>query len=355
MEIGIGIDPTARLTFPQHREIIREAVRLGYASAWTPAGVGVDAFQVCGQWWQASTDVIPEGIATGISVVPVPIWSAPALATAAGTLGELTGGRFILGIGSGSIHSEGYRRSLGLGDVSPIRLMRDFLVALRGLLAGERVTHEGAAVTLRGVGLGRTPPPVPLYLGALGPQMLRLSGELADGAALNWCTPEQIAWSRERVADGARKAGRDPAAVRIAEYIRVCVDDDEDAARRAFTRAMMGYALARPGMSKEQGYRAHFARMGFDAALTDLEARRDRGAPEDELVDAFPRDLLTMVGYYGPAAGAAAAFRRLSQGLDTAIVRVVPVRPGPDAVAAVMRACRPGNVVGQSGSRAVGQ
>ena len=76
MEIGIGIDPTARLTFPQHREIIREAVRLGYASAWTPAGVGVDAFQVCGQWWQASTDAIPEGIATGISVVLVPIWSA---------------------------------------------------------------------------------------------------------------------------------------------------------------------------------------------------------------------------------------------------------------------------------------
>jgi alkanesulfonate monooxygenase SsuD/methylene tetrahydromethanopterin reductase-like flavin-dependent oxidoreductase (luciferase family) len=171
--------------------------------------------------------------------------------------------------------------------------------------------------------------------------MLSLAGAAADGALLNWCTPEQIAWSRERVAAGARRAGRDPAAVQVVEYIRICVDDDEDVARRAYTRALMGYALARPGASKEAGYRGHFARMGFDAALADLEARRERGASDAELIDAFPRELLSMVGYYGPASGAAAAFRRLAEGLDVAVVRVVPARAGVDAVAAVMRACAP--------------
>jgi alkanesulfonate monooxygenase SsuD/methylene tetrahydromethanopterin reductase-like flavin-dependent oxidoreductase (luciferase family) len=341
MEIGIGVDPGARLTFPQHREMIREAARLGFTSAWTPAGIGQDAFQTCAQWWQASSDVADGGLTTGISVVPVPIWSAPALATAAGTLGELTGGRFILGVGSGSIHSEEYRRSLGLPSYPPVAMMRDYLVTLRGLLAGERVEYEGRAVTLRGVRLGTQPPPVPLYLGALGPRMLRLAGEASDGAALNWCTPAQIAWSRERVVEGARKAGRDPAEVRIVEYIRVCVDEDEDSARRAFTRAMMPYALARPGTSKELGYRGHFARMGFDEQLTGLEARRERGASDDEIVEAFPRELLRQVGYYGRAGGAAAAFRRLAEGLDTAIVRVVPARQGPDGVYAVLRACRP--------------
>ena len=137
-------------------------------------------------------------------------------------------------------------------------------------------------MTLKGVQLDWPweRPRVPVLLGALGPQMLRLAGEAADGAALNWCTPEQIAWSRERVAEGAKRAGRDPADIQIVEYIRICVDEDEDTARRAFTRAIMGYALARPGASKEQGYRAHFARMGFDDALTDLEARRDRGRAE---------------------------------------------------------------------------
>ena len=48
-----------------------------------------------------------------------------------------------------------------------------------------------------------------------------------------------------------------------------------------------------------------------------------------------------MVGYYGPAAGAAAAFARLARGLDTAIVRVVPARPGVEAVLEVLDACRP--------------
>ena len=138
-----------------------------------------------------------------------------------------------------------------------------------------------------------------------------------------------------------RRAGRDPSEIQLHEYIRICVDEDEDAARLAYTRAILGYALARPGASKEHGYRGHFARMGFDEALTELEARREHGAPQDEIVEAFPRDLLKLVGYYGSAAGAAVAFRRLAEGLDIAVVRVVPSRPGPEAVEAVMRACRP--------------
>lgn len=340
MEIGIGLDQSLKLSFAQHREMAREAAELGYTSAWTNAGLGRDPFATCAQWSAASAEVVSGGLVTGISVVPVPIWSAPALGIVGGTLGELTGGRFILGLGSGGIYGEAYRRSYGVAYQPPIALMRDYLIVLRRLLAGDRVAYEGTALSLHGVQLGFRPPSVPLYLGALGPQMLRLAGEAADGAALNWSTPEQIAWSREQVEEGARRAGRDPAAVRMHEYIRICVDDDEDVARRAYTRAILGYALARPGASKKHGYRGHFARMGFDEALSDLEARREHGAPEAEIIDAFPSELLRLVGYYGPAAGAAAAFRRLAEGLDVAIVRVVPARPGPEAIAAVMRACR---------------
>ena len=344
MELGLGIDAGAGLTFAEHRDVARTAARRGYDSCWTPSGVGQDAFQVCAQWWGASGDVLPGGLATGISVVPVPIWTAPALATAAATLGELTEGRFTLGVGSGSIHNPAYRRGFGLPDWAPLPLMRDYLHTLRALLAGERVDYEGPVVRLHSVSLGRRPPPVPIVLGALGPRMLRLAGEAADGAALNWCTPEQIAWSRDQVADGAARAGRDPAEVRIVEYIRVCVDEDETTARRAYVRAILGYALVPPGGSKEHGYRAHFARMGFDAALSDLEARRDRGAAQEELIEHFPDELLRTVGYYGPAAGAAAAFARLARGLDTAIVRVVPARPAVEAVLEVLDACRPERV-----------
>lgn len=341
MEIGIGIDQGLGLAFPDYRDVIREAVRLGYTSAWTPAGLARDAFQVCAQWNTNTTDLVPGGIATGISVVPVALWTAPVLAATAGTVGDLTNGRFVLGIGAGAAFEEPRQRSYGLPVYQPLSLMRDYMTTLHKLLAGESVDYTGDAVKLHGVQLGLRPPRVPVYLAALGPKMLQLAGELADGVALNWCTPEQIAWSRAQIARGAQQAGRDPSQVRVVEYIRICVDDDEEMARRAFTKAMMGYAMSRPGVSKRLSYRAHFARMGFEEALADLEARRDRGASSAELVENFPRELLLKVGYFGPAASAAAALKRLAQGLDVAIVRVVAARPGIGSITAVMQACQP--------------
>jgi alkanesulfonate monooxygenase SsuD/methylene tetrahydromethanopterin reductase-like flavin-dependent oxidoreductase (luciferase family) len=341
MEIGIGLDQSLRLTFAEQRRLVHEAAESGYTSAWTNAsGVGRDIFQICDQWWRASADAVDGGIVTGVSVLPVLYWSVPALAAAAATTAEITGGRFILGLG-GTLTNAAVRRRFNLADVPPVAAMREYLLGLRELLAGDAVERSGKLIELHGAQLAFRPPAVPLYVGALGPQMLRLAGELSDGAALNWCTPEQIAWSRERVTEGARRAGRDPAAVQMAEYIRICVDDDEDTARRALTRAILGYALREPGAPKDRGYRAHFGRMGFDAELSELEERRDAGASADVIVESFPRELLQMVGYFGPAAGAAAAFCRLAAGLDTAIVRVVPSRPGVAAVEAVMRACRP--------------
>jgi len=172
--------------------------------------------------------------------------------------------------------------------------------------------------------------------------MLRLAGQCADGVAPNWCSAEQIAWMREHVAEGTRRAGRDPAEVPFALYIRVCVDEDEEAARRAFASQVLAYALARPGVPKNVGYRAHFARMGFDQVLSELEARRDSGTPFAELVDGVPKELLLKVGYFGPASGAAEAMQRLSQGLDEAMVRLIAVRPGDlEACLTAVRACRP--------------
>ena len=341
MDIGVGLDQSLGLSFAQQREMVRRAAQLRYKSAWTPAGLAQDAFHICAQWNSATQDVVPGGIETGIAVVPVSLWSAPVLAATAGTVGELTNGRFILGIGAGASFDAQYQQSFGLPSVLPLALMRDYAVTLHDLLAGQRVDYNGEAVKLHGITLGFHPPRVPIYLGALGPRMLRLAARDADGVVLNWCTPDQIAWSRTEIAEGAERARRNPAEVLLAEYIRVCVDEDREVARRAFTRALLGYALARPGTSKELGYRAHFTRMGFDEALSKLEARRDHGASETELVDEFPPDLALKVGYYGPAAGAAEAFRRLAAGLDLAIVRIVAPRSSPDAVLATIQACRP--------------
>jgi hypothetical protein len=81
--------------------------------------------------------------------------------------------------------------------------------------------------------------------------------------------------------------------------------------------------------------------MGFAEALAELDHMRRRGATPHEVADAFPPELLKRVGYYGPPDGAAGAFRRLAEGLDEAIVRVVAARPGVESVLAVLQACRP--------------
>ena len=337
MEYGIGIDASLGLSFQESRELAQTAADAGFTSAWTPSGpVTRDGFQICGQWSAAV-----EGLTTGIAVIPAPVWTPSSLASQAGTLSELSGGRFILGLGTGGSYSEEFRRSFGLPATPTVAMMRDYLITVRGLLNGETVTHEGKAIQLGGLRLTGRPIAVPIYISALGPQMLRLAGQLADGVCLNWTTPEQREWCRERIAEGADRASRDPAAVTVMEYIRVCLDDDESRARRAFAKAFMGYALSRAGASPAHGYRGHFTRMGFDETLLKIEAFRDAGASDDEVADAFPDEFLRQMGYYGKPSGAGAALAELSGGLDTAVVRIVTCESGMEPARRTVENCRP--------------
>jgi alkanesulfonate monooxygenase SsuD/methylene tetrahydromethanopterin reductase-like flavin-dependent oxidoreductase (luciferase family) len=301
MEIGLGIDSRFALSDDDQHVIAREAAALGYTSLWTPIGNTREPFDICAIWYEASA------LATGIAVAPLSSWPIEGLASVAKETLERCRGKFTLGIGAGRTSD------------APIRVMREAIDALRVRL-----------------------PELEVYLGALGPQMLRLAGRRYDGAALNWCSSKQVGWSRDRIAAGARAARPDPAEVKIHEYIRVCIDDDEAAARLAFAKMVMTYALARPDADKTKGYRGHFARMGFDETLIDLESRREGGASEDELARIFPDELLRRVGYWGKPDGARDAFLRLAEGLDIAVVRLVPAR-GNDLAAArfAFRACAP--------------
>jgi alkanesulfonate monooxygenase SsuD/methylene tetrahydromethanopterin reductase-like flavin-dependent oxidoreductase (luciferase family) len=301
MEIGLGVDSRFALSADDQRALAREAKTAGYTSLWTPIGNTREPFDICATWSQSS------GLPSGIAVAPLSAWSIDELTAASKETAERCQGRFTLGIGAGQTSD------------SPIRVMREAIDALRGRFPVLRV-----------------------YLGALGPQMLHLAGQRYDGAALNWCSTEQVVWSRQRVAAGARATQRDPAQITIHEYVRVCIDEDEQAARLAFAKMVITYALARPGADKRKGYRGHFARMGFDEVLTDLESRRDDGASEDELALLFPDKLLRRVGYWGNPDGARDAFLKLAEGLDIAVVRLVPARRNDlDAARLAMRACAP--------------
>ncbi len=314
MMIGAGLDDMLELGWEDWRESAREAARLGFESLWTRGQVP-DAYRICADWARDTS------LLTGISVVPAGRLPSPADAAApALDLARETGGRFILGIGTGGA-GPAFWAERGRPD-RPIAFMRESLNQLRELLAP-------------------SVDPVPLYLAALGPQMVRLAGELADGVLLNWATPDRVAVSRSLLAEGAARVGRPVDAVSVTSYIRVCVDDDVDLARRAYGAQLLSYALSRPGSPTTVGYRGLFGQMGFDDVLRDLEARRDGGASTAQVIDAAPDELFKSVGYYGPASGAAAAYARLTEGLDHTIVRVILARPGLDAVIQTLSALTP--------------
>src|SRR5438270_2897931 len=154
MQLGIGIDPRLGLSREQQRELVQEAARLKYDSLWTPAGVtGRSIFQICRDWWEATTSVIAEGLRVGTSVIPFPGWTAPTLAAESASLNEITGGKFNLGIGLGSYPSTGMIEQFGLPDIPPVAYTRDYLRALRGLFAGETLNFDGKGLRLHGVQL----------------------------------------------------------------------------------------------------------------------------------------------------------------------------------------------------------
>ena len=117
---------------------------------------------------------------------------------AAATLQERSGGRHILGVGT--------------GPSAPGALERLRYVRRRDPGTGR---GNSAAVAAWRLAL---PAPVPIWIAALGPKAVRLAGEIADGVTSNWCTPERVAEARDAILVAAGAAGRDPDAVTIAGW-----------------------------------------------------------------------------------------------------------------------------------------
>jgi 5,10-methylenetetrahydromethanopterin reductase len=168
--------------------------------------------------------------------------SAPIYAMAATTLSELSGGRFILGLGTSppffvkSWHDREWSKPIGhLKDT--IRIVRAILTS------GAPVEYEGANVSCHGFQLSVDAPKhrVPIYMAAIGPQMLAAAGEVADGVMISPLVSEEYArFAVETIRQGARKVGRDPAEVDVAAPVVTVVDTDR-AQALATARAMVTY------------------------------------------------------------------------------------------------------------------
>lgn len=158
------------------------------------------------------------------------------IAMAAASLHELSGGRFRLGLGAGA---DEFLEWAGLRVDTPLTRTRRALKDLRALLSGE--TPNG----WRTEGHLRTGPvSVPIYVGAMGPRMLRLAGELADGALPLLFPPEHYPTAAEQVEEGARGAGRAPDSLDVAACVWCSIDSDAARARRALAEKIAYYGAS---------------------------------------------------------------------------------------------------------------
>lgn len=196
------------------------------------------------------------------------------IAMFAATMDELSGNRFNLGLAAGAGE---FLKWVGLEQAQPLAAMRETIRAVRGLLAGERVPLAGACLRWSNEAYLRFPAPrvTPIYLGAMGPKMLALAGEAADGALPLLFPPEHYFDVTPLIAHGV--AQRSPALppLDLAVCIWVSLAEDLAAARRVLAQkiAYYGHAMspliyARLGLS-----RADFASIE-QAMMVERDAER---------------------------------------------------------------------------------
>ena len=216
------------------RRVAERVESLGYDSVWiADTGAGPDAFVV-----GAAVATCTEKLRIGTAVVPVYTRTPSVMAACTGSLAQLAPGRVVLGIGASSetiVDAWG-----GVPYDRPLARMRESVMLLRQMLAGERVTFAGRTLRTKGFRLVSPPPrPVPIYLAALMPPMLELAGEIADGVILNFMPVEAVPRMLEFVRRAAVRAGRDPSQLEIVSRFQTIVTDDVAGARSAI-RHMMG-------------------------------------------------------------------------------------------------------------------
>lgn len=280
-------------TLPEPQQIVEQIARaesLGFRSAWVPTVFGSDALTVLALAGARTTT-----IELGTMVVPTYTRHPTVMAQQALTTSALANGRLTLGIGLS--HRARMEQLLGIGWDRPIRHLREYLACLGPLLRGEATFFRGEEFHIDGYTLtvpGATPPPI--LVAALGPQLLRLTGRLADGTAIYLAGPSYLRdHAVPAIAAAAREAGRP--APRVLTGLPVCVTDRVEEAR-AFANETYG----------------HFARMPSYRVVLDKE-----GA-------AGPAD----VALIGSADTVGAGIRALADAGATDLAATVFALPGDD-------------------------
>ncbi len=212
--ISMGVSP--REPLPRVGEVAAEAERRGFEAAWfIDFQLGMKDVYAA----MAMAALATERIAIGPGVTNLVTRHPTVTANAIAAIDELSGGRALLGLGAGATAVTGAGlRSSRLADV------REGVAFLRALLAGELAAYRGMSARLAAAP-GRC---VPIYLAVSQPGMLRLAGEIADGAILMGAAdPEFSRWQLGFINEGLESAGRSRNELTIDLIVTMSADEDE--------------------------------------------------------------------------------------------------------------------------------
>ncbi len=301
MRLGVNLGYWGAGNDADNLALAREADKLGYSVAWAAEAYGSDAATVL-SWIAAQT----EQIDIGSAVFQIPGRTPANCAMTAATLDTLSGGRFRLGLGvSGPQVSEGWH---GVKFDRPLARTREYTEIVRKALRREKLSYDGEFFTLPlpdgpGKALTLTVHPVrdyiPMYLAAIGPKNLELTGELFDGWLAIFFNPEFAPELLSNIEAGRQKAGKTLEGFDVVPTVPVVFGDDLEACAMP-VRAYSALYIGGMGSRDKNFYNQLATRMGYEEAAIDIQnkylAKDQMGA-----MAAVPLDFIDKTSLIGPA------------------------------------------------------
>lgn len=283
---------------------IKQAESMGYDSVWTAEAYGSDAVTPA-TWILANT----EKIKVGTAIMQMPARTPACTAMTAMTLNQLSGGRFILGLGaSGPQVVEGWH---GVAYGRPITRLKEYITIVRKIFAREApVEVEGFHYNLPykgddGTGLGKplksilqADTSIPIYTASITPRGLEASAEVADGVFPVWMNPERFDVFEESISAGLEKGGRSLKDYDVAPFVTCVMGDDLEKCRMPIKGSMALY-IGGMGARDKNFYNDYAKALGFEDAAAKIQDLYLAGKREEAMA-AVPDELVDAVHLVGP-------------------------------------------------------
>ncbi|MDQ3716797.1 MAG: LLM class F420-dependent oxidoreductase [Actinomycetota bacterium] len=271
MRLGLNLGYWGAGNDKDNLTLAREADVMGYSVVWAAEAYGSDVPTVLAYVAAQTTR-----IDVGAAIMQIPARTPAMSAMTAATLDTLSGGRFRMGLGvSGPQVSEGWH---GVRFDKPLGRTREYVDIVRLALARQRVRYDGEHYVLPlpdgpGKALTLTVHPtradIPIYLAAVGPKNLELTGEIADGWLAIFFSPQH---STDQLAaiEAGRARGRRTSDFDVVPTVPICISDDLQAAADLI-RPYCALYVGGMGSREKNFYNAQARRMGFDEAATVIQ------------------------------------------------------------------------------------